>query len=364
MVPGMFMDMINALSPSRTSSLRPLHLLIVALAALMLLALPGAAIADTLKIAVSADPVEDSPHQITFSGTAAGLRYLHATTKPAAGRSCASNFEADDGETLFDRFAPPQVRDTWSQLLNRKDTTAGDRLVCAWISTCNSGFTDCKGESTTGAATELRYTARVPRHSGTISFPNTTTPGTTSVVDIVLQTEVARNLYVDLNAPGVACGANYRANSAITAIVDGDSNHGGPFSFKRNVTAPGTVGVWTFCAYVQQGREDTAPELAFSRPFTALPAVSAMPAPTTTQTPVGPRRSKKCAQSKELVKSLQRSISNHRKAERKLSRGARSARKRATRRHLKAKAAKRRKSAARLAPALSKAKRTVDTACS
>ena len=208
--------------------------------------------------APSADPVEDTPYQLTFSGNSDGSLRLYAVIKPAGGQPCGPTRDADNGGTSV--ITGRNINGAYSETLNFTSDEPGDYLVCAWVQTGS-------GATSANAANARTVTVRTPRATGAFQVPAEVQAGSEFQVAFSAQNEVERRLYVDLNAPGVPCGANYDANQAVLTILNGQNNQGGPTTYTRNVTAPKPSGQYTLCGWVQEGSGDTTPEASFNTQF-------------------------------------------------------------------------------------------------
>lgn len=222
----------------------------------------ASAAAPTLAVSTTADVIEDATYQITLAGSGNQADRVTATIKAAGGQPCAANYAADDGTVVLGEYDSRGWLGTvgpFAVSLNRTTADAGDYRICAWVS----------GASGT-ARFELPLTVRTPKASVTAAAPATVAPGQTFQVTTVAQTEVTRALYLDVNNPGIPCGANYSANTGLSGVLTGTQNQGGPHQHVVNVTAPSAPGTYMLCGYVQEGRNDTVPEAAFASQFTVV----------------------------------------------------------------------------------------------
>ena len=222
------------------------------------LALPAqGSAATTVNITTSADPIEDVTFQITLAGQSDNARNLYATVKPAGGQPCAVTYSADDGDTFV---SGADVTGTYSIVRNATLSRSGDYLLCAWVQTTS-------GATAADAATSKPLTIRVPRASGTVRAPAVVNAFSVFQIAIDTQAEVQRNLYVDVNPPGVPCGANYSANQRQFSLIAGRDIVGGPVTHTVNVTSPEVGGIYTVCGYVQETSGETVPEATFTGQF-------------------------------------------------------------------------------------------------
>jgi hypothetical protein len=226
-----------------------------------------AAAATTVTITPSADPVEDTTYQLTFAGNSDSTRYLWAHIKPAGGQPCGPTRAADnEGSTLVDGYT---AQGSYSKTINVTTRDSGDYLVCAWVQSSS-------GSTTPDAAATKTVTVRPPHSTASVQVPSSVPAGSTFQIGIVAQTEVGRSLFVDLNAPGVPCAANYSANSGYLTVLDDEFNQGGPTTYTRNITAPKPDGAWTVCGWVQEGSGDTVPEATFGAALQVTPSAACL----------------------------------------------------------------------------------------
>lgn len=240
--------------------------LLVVVAALLATPLQAQAADPPLAVSNSADPVEDAPFQLEFSGTLVRSRALYATIKAVGGQPCAANYEADTGgeDVVYSATDPDQYPETRNQI----EEDSGSYLVCAWLE-------DDSGETVAGPVSHT-VNVRVPRSSVSISAPDPAPYRREFQVTFTARTEVEREIFATWHPPGIPCAANYAADSG-DDLVYGRDNTGGPRAFRVNVGRQG-AGAYTVCAWVQEDSGDTAPELATQRTIT----IPAPPAPTKT----------------------------------------------------------------------------------
>lgn len=301
----------------------------------LLLAGSASASAAPIAISVSADPVEDLAFQVTLAGSGATNGEAFAKLKPAGGRPCGATYSADDGESFA--YAD-SASATFTLPYNRTVGDPGDYLVCAWLQESSSSAAAL-------AAASATVTVRQPRSSGSFAVPARVRPGATFKVAMTVQTEVSRLVFAKANAPGVPCGANYRADSGIDYVFYDVENQGGPSTYSANVTAPNRSGVYALCGYVQEGSEDAAAEAAFSAPFTVARPASAA-----------------CRAARRRVSRYAAAVRRHASAAQRLSTRARRAHGRA-RRTLRHRAAVQRRVARRFAHRRAAARRQAARRC-
>jgi hypothetical protein len=298
---------------------------LVALVAAASLAAPVQAGAVTsVDITTSADPIEDVAFQVTVAGNSDALRNLYAKWKRAGGQPCGVTYAADEGGETF--VSGVDVNGAYSVVRNLtlQDT---DYLLCAWVQTTS-------GATAADAATSRAVSVRTPRASGTVRAPALADAGSIFQIAIDTQAEVLRNLYVDVNVPGVPCGANYAANGRFATIIGGRDIVGGPVTHTVNYRAPDVGGAYTVCGYVQETSGDTVPEATFSGQF-AVNGTGCLRARTDVRKYRG-QASTYSARARRYTKQARRARGGRRA---KLLRKARSARRGATRARAKARAA-------------------------
>ena len=230
-----------------------------ALVAIAVLAVPAhASAATTVDITTSADPIEDVAFQVTVAGNSDNARNLYATFKRAGGQPCGVTYAADEGGQTF--VGGVDVTGAYSVVRNLTLSTSGDYLLCAWVQTTS-------GATAADAATSKPLTTRVPRASGVVRAPAVSDAGSVLQIAVDTQAEVQRNLYVDVNSPGVPCGANYAANQRLTTIIGGRDIVGGPVTHTVNFTAPDVGGSYTVCGFVQESSGEAVSEATFAGQF-------------------------------------------------------------------------------------------------
>ena len=227
--------------------------LVLAVAALCLAGATSASAA-SISITASDDPVGDAAYQLTVQGTADSGGTVTATIKPAGGRPCAANRDADDGDGLLREY--PSKAGPF-QYTRNQTSEAGSYVVCAWLQR------DSDGAVVT--SNSLTVNVRVPKSTVTFQVPAAIKSGAAFPLGMTAQTEVSRNVYAYIDNPGIACGANQDANQALDQVFR-EENQGGPTSYTTNVTLtrPGT---YTLCAYVWDDNAD-APEYTTSAQLT------------------------------------------------------------------------------------------------
>lgn len=291
---------------SRTPTARLRRALIPVFAGVSLAAPAQASAAATVNVTTSADPVEDVAFQVTVAGRSDDLRNLYATRKPAGGQPCGVTYAADEGGQTF--ISGVDVNGDYAEVRNVTLAESGDYVFCAWVQTTS-------GSTAADAATSKPVTIRVPRATGAVRAPGVVDAGSNFQIAIDTQAEVERNLYVDVNAPAVPCGANYEANRAVNGIVAGLDILGGPATHTVNFTAPDQGGTYTVCAWVQETSGDTVAEATFGGQF----AVNGVD----------------CLRARASVPRYRRAAARHSRNAKKYKKLARRTRGSARRRHLK-----------------------------
>ena len=216
---------------------------------------PASALADTVAIGTSADPVEDVTYQITVSGSTNVHEVVFATIKAAGGRTCAANRAADDGSSVF---SAEGATGQFSVVRNWTTYDSGTYLLCAWAGKSSS-------DPPTAVAQQL-ITVRAPYSTGSVAVPSVVTGGAVFQMSVTAQTEVRRGVFVEINRPGIACAPNLDANREWADALNG-SNTGGPFVYTSNVRAPTAPGDYGVCGYFQEDSDDTVPEATFGAAF-------------------------------------------------------------------------------------------------
>ena len=234
----------TARSPHRTGQTARVGALCGLLFALMLLA-PVAALADSMALSISPEPVANLTSEVTHTASSEeGTLAVVAANNP--GVPCAANPAADDGQTI----TPGHIFDAgsvggFSGSVNYTPPSTGAYTLCGWLE-IPAGFIETDGGPITAAAS-LPINVRAPRISLALSFPRRPQPGHGFTLDLTASSEVKREVVVEgIPLTRRGCPVNYAAEEADHLI---DKNvTGGPWRLASNVE-PLRRGTYIFCAW-------------------------------------------------------------------------------------------------------------------
>lgn len=217
----------------------------------MLLA-PGAALADSMSLSISPEPVANLTSEVTYTASSEeGTLAVVAANNP--GVACAANPAADDGQTI----TPGHIFDAgsvggFSGSVNYTPPSTGAYTLCGWLE-IPSGFIETDGGPVTAAAS-LPINVRAPRISLALSFPRRPQPGHGFTLDLTASSEVKREVVVEgIPLTRRGCPVNYAAEEADHLI---DKNvTGGPWRIRDNIE-PLQAGSYIFCAWADPTSDD------------------------------------------------------------------------------------------------------------
>lgn len=209
------------------------------------LALPGAALADSMSLSIAPEPVANLTSLVSYTASSEeGTLTVIAVNNPSL--PCAADPEADQGQTLTPQhFLDPGNLGTFSGSLNYTPPTPGAYTLCGWLE-IPAGLFETDGGPVT-ASTSLPIDVRGPRISLALNFPRRPEPGRTFTLHLIATTEATREVVVEaLPLTRRGCPVNYAAEEEGRLI---DQNvTGGPWTLTSNV-APLRPGNYVFCAY-------------------------------------------------------------------------------------------------------------------
>jgi len=224
---------------------------------------PVAAAAPTVAITVGADPVESITTQLGVSGTSTeGDDRASLKVKPAGGRGCAANEEADEGVTVISPFALGLAdAGPFSGARNWTFEGAGSYLLCAWL---EHKVSETGAVAATAA---LTVAVRPPHLAMSIQVPRTVRPGQTFQVATTVQAETERAAWEYLLPDnGRGCPANsdaaYSTAGKLTLIYN-NAFDGGPSTVTGNESLT-TLGAYLVCAYIEYPSSASIPEATAS----------------------------------------------------------------------------------------------------
>jgi hypothetical protein len=226
----------------------------------------SAAHASTISITVGADPAESITTQVGVTGIATEEedRY-YLKVKPAGGRGCAANAEADEGVYALGEFENV-VGDpgNFAASTNWTFETAGAYLLCAWLQ--HNGTP--AGSPTVVASTSVAVNIRQPHLSLSIQAPSTVLVGRTFQIAMTAEAETQREAFEYLlRNTGRGCPANADAAESTSEEIAihpfGVDFDGGPSTVTDNESL-NALGAYLVCAYFEYPHSYSVPELVAS----------------------------------------------------------------------------------------------------
>ena len=208
------------------------------------LALPGAALADTMTLSISPEPTEEVTSEVTYTANSAEKTFATvAVNNP--GVPCAPDPEADNGHTIVEPaiYISPKIGE-FSGSGNYEFPSTGAYTACGWLSSPN-GIGDPGGPVT--AAVSLPLNVRLPTISLSLRFPQPVHVNKQFVLELVATSQVKREVVVE-GVPYTkgGCPVNYAAGNE-PRIIDTEVN-GGPTT--TTVDLKGLPrGKYIFCAW-------------------------------------------------------------------------------------------------------------------
>jgi hypothetical protein len=216
------------------------------------LALPGAALADSMALAIAPEPVANLTSLVSYTASSEeGTLAVVAVNNPSV--PCAADPEADQGRTLTPShiFDPGQFG-TFSGSLNYTPATPGAYTLCGWLE-IPAGLIETDGGPVTASAS-LPIDVRGPRISLALSFPRHPVPRRTFTLHLVATTEATREVVVEaMPLTRRGCPVNYAAEEE-DRLID-QTITGGPWTLTSNV-APLRPGNYVFCAFADPLEDD------------------------------------------------------------------------------------------------------------
>jgi len=216
-------------------------------------AMGGSALADSLSLSITPEPVEEVTSQITVSASSEdGTLAVIAVNNP--GVPCAANPEADTGKTV----TPGHLLEganvgLWSRSVNYTPPSTGAYTVCGWLE-IPAGWLEVDGGPVTAAAS-LPIEVRPPRISLSLSFPRRPVAGRRFTVSLLTTTEVQREVVVEgIPYTRRGCPVNYAAGEA-EHLID-QSITGGPWRSSVNVEPLRAGSRTLFCAWADPEDDD------------------------------------------------------------------------------------------------------------
>lgn len=265
------------------------RLLTAAAAAAVLLVGPAVAQGDQIASVsiANGDAVVDRPIVLQLQGFADDDVYAYVDINPV-GLPCAQTHDLN-ANNRTDQYTSATLGKgavDGYRVSNVSLGTPGAYTACAYF---ERRYTDAPT-----ASQSLAFTVRDPRVSLSMALLAAPVPSAPVPLSLTTYAEVARELYVDLNAEGIPCGLNTSVNNGDGKIYGMDLL-GGPTTSVTNITMPSTAGRYHLCGYIGRSHGDATP-LAVVDSGSFLvgtpPAPPAPPAPAATPKPsctVGPR---------------------------------------------------------------------------
>jgi hypothetical protein len=213
----------------------------LALAAL----LPGAALADTMSLGLSAEAVQSATTQITYTASSEELGFVTLAVNNAD-VPCGSTPEADAGTELAGpALEAPGQTGVYSGSVNYTPSEPGVFIICGWVTGYGVG-------STTGGPTissaSLPIEVRLPHISLALGLANPVAAGKQFALDLTVTSEVPREvILIGVAYTPAGCPVDSAASTAAHLI---DSVFEGGPSLKSVTVNPLPAGSrWLECAY-------------------------------------------------------------------------------------------------------------------
>jgi hypothetical protein len=209
------------------------------------LALPGAALADTMTLSIAPEPTEEVTSAVTYKADSSeGTLATVAVNNP--GVPCAPDPEADSGQKIVEPtiILAPSIGE-FSGAGNYMFPASGAYTVCGWLSTTGSLAYPDNGPVM--AATSLPLNVRLPTISLSLRFPQPVHVNKPFTLELVATSQVKREVVVEgLPYTKSGCPVNYAAGTA-PHIIDTEVN-GGPTTTTVDLKAL-PKGKYIFCAW-------------------------------------------------------------------------------------------------------------------
>jgi len=224
-----------------------------------------AAAETTIELTVGTEPVESITTQLgaRVSGAESGDD-VWLVTKPTGGERCATNPQADRGNSISEDLVSTEGG-TFTSSHNYNYEKAGAYLLCGWV-------TRGSGENVLAHA-ETTLSVRLPHLALSVSAPASVAIEQAFQLVTTAQAETSRAAWEYLLPnTGDGCPANAAAADSASAAeeVFGDWQVvGGPVSQTRNESLA-SPGAYLVCAYFEYPGRESPPELAASAPLVVL----------------------------------------------------------------------------------------------
>jgi hypothetical protein len=198
--------------------------------------------AASFSVGFSADPTEDVPVTVTVDGTADASRSLWVVR--TTGGSCAATLSgnADASELSSSYYGDSVSAGPFTRSYAFTPSEATTYRVCAYLGQSRNGPNDA-------TATES-FTARVAAASVNVTVSPAARVNDRVAITVTGTSEVSRSLWVTASTSG--CPATVQGTE-ISSSFYGDTLSAGGFVKSYSFGIP-SVGAWSICAYVGQGR--------------------------------------------------------------------------------------------------------------
>jgi hypothetical protein len=204
------------------------------------------ALADSMSLSISPEPVEQLTSQITWaSSSEGGVFAIVAVNNP--GVQCAATPAGDSGQLVTPtHFLEPGNTGAASGAANYTPPSTGEYLMCGWLTT-PAGLLEMEGGPVT-AATSVSIKVRAPHISLSLSFPRPVVAGRTFTLDLTSTTEVKREVIVEgFPYTRRGCPIDYEAGAA-AHLIDTEVT-GGPWLTRANLPPLRGGAGYIFCAW-------------------------------------------------------------------------------------------------------------------
>lgn len=237
----------------------PLHSLLIAVAALISLILPGTAAASTIDLRLGTPALEDRPFTVFAEGVAQNDREWNTSNLTAkikelrAGATCGPDFFSDAGSTVSLGYAVPSG--SYRVPLQITVDSPGRWLLCVWFDSVSAD---------SHRSDSLVIDVRGPKNRLTVTAPSVVRKGRAAVVRFRGSAELPRLLSTKLVRGRTTCGQAYASEiespslTAVRPVRDAIRLDVRTLMLKQS-------GIYTICAYLQEGLEEPRAELVARR---------------------------------------------------------------------------------------------------
>jgi hypothetical protein len=230
---------------------------VLPLAAILSLACPGAAAADSISLSIAPAPIKSVTSEVSWSAESEEGRFeVIEVNNP--GVPCAANPAADNGSRISEQHGlEAGSTGSYGGALNFTPATTGEYEVCAWL-VIPAGLFDLEGGPVTASAS-LPINVRAPFIHLTLSVPRRPVPRRAFTIDLTAFSEALREFVVEgFSYTRRGCPVDSTAETLTPELIDQEDS-GGPWRFAGNVEAL-RAGTYIFCAWANPPEGQLYPE--------------------------------------------------------------------------------------------------------